>query len=75
VKRIAEFRGGIYIPPSYHDLQRKFLVQAKEELQAYLQVKTIKSVCKFGATLAIDGWSSITNRSLFNAILVSPAIE
>jgi hypothetical protein len=36
VKRIAEFRGGIYVPPSYHNLRRKFLVQAKEELQAHL---------------------------------------
>jgi hypothetical protein len=36
VKRIAEFRRGIYVPPSYHDFRRKFLVQAKEELQAHL---------------------------------------
>jgi hypothetical protein len=54
VKRTAECRGGIYLPPSYHDLRRKFLVQAKEELQAHLQVKTVESVRKFGATLAID---------------------
>jgi hypothetical protein len=26
VKRIVEFCGGIYVPPSYHDLQWKFLV-------------------------------------------------
>jgi hypothetical protein len=32
VKRTAEFHGGIYVPPSYHDLQWKFLVQANEEL-------------------------------------------
>jgi hypothetical protein len=36
MRRIAEFRGGIYVLPSYHDLQWKFLVQAKEELQAHL---------------------------------------
>jgi hypothetical protein len=54
VKRIAEFRGGIFVPPSYYDLRRKFLVQAKEQLQAHLQVKTVESVHKFGATLAID---------------------
>jgi hypothetical protein len=36
VKRIAEFCGEIYVPPFYHDLQQKFLVQAKEELQAHL---------------------------------------
>ena len=72
VKRTAEFRGGIYVPPSYHDLRRKFLVQAKEELQANLHAKTRESVRKFGATLAVDGWSSVTNRPLFNAMLVSP---
>jgi hypothetical protein len=75
VKRTVEFCGGIYVPPSYHDLWRKFLVQAKEELQAHLQVKTVESVYKFGATLAVDEWSSVTNRPLFNAMLVSPAIE
>jgi hypothetical protein len=75
VKRTAEFRGGIYVPPFYHDLCRKFLVQAKEELQVYMQVKKVESVCKFGATLAVDGWISVTNRPLFNAMIISPAIE
>jgi hypothetical protein len=75
VKRTTEFRGGIYVPPSYHDLWWKFVVQAKEELQAHLQIKTVESVRKFGATLVVDGWSSVTNRPLFNAVLVSPAIE
>jgi hypothetical protein len=32
VKRTAKFCEGIYVPLSYHDLRRKFLVQAKEEL-------------------------------------------
>jgi hypothetical protein len=36
VKRTTKFCGGIYVPPSYHDLRQKFLVQAKEELQAHL---------------------------------------
>ena len=36
VKRIAKFYEGIYIPLFYHDLRQKFLVQAKEELQAHL---------------------------------------
>jgi hypothetical protein len=75
VKRPAEFRGGIYVPPSYHDLRWKFLVQAKEELQAHLQVKMVESVRKFGATLVVDGWSSVTNYPFFNAMLVSPATE
>jgi hypothetical protein len=75
MKKTAEFRGGIYVPPSYHDLRWKFLVQAKEELRAHLQVKTVESIRKFGTTLAVDGWSSITNHPLFNAMLVSPATE
>jgi hypothetical protein len=40
-----------------------------------LQVKMLKSVCKFGATLAVDDWNSVTNSPLFNAMLVSLAIE
>jgi hypothetical protein len=32
VKKIAKFHGGIYVPPSYHDLRGKFLVQARKEL-------------------------------------------
>jgi hypothetical protein len=75
VRRTAEFCGGIYVPPFYHDLCRKFLVHAKEELQAHLHIKMVESVHKFGATLAIDRWSSATNCSPFNAMLVSPATE
>jgi hypothetical protein len=35
----------------------------------------VESLRKFGAALAIDGWSSVTNRPSFNAMLVSSAIE
>jgi hypothetical protein len=65
----------LYVPPSYHDLCRKFFVQAKEELQIHLKVKMVESVHKFGVALAIDGWSSDTNHPLFNAMLVSLAME
>jgi hypothetical protein len=44
-------------------------------LQAHLQVKTVESVRKFGTTLVVDGWSLVTNRPFFNAMLVSPGIE
>jgi hypothetical protein len=47
----------------------------KEELQAHLQVKMVKSIHKFGATLAVDGWSLVTNHSLFNAMLVSLVVK
>ena len=50
-------------------------MQAKEELQAHLQVKTVESIRKFGTTLAIDGWSSIINYPLFNSMLVSSATK
>jgi hypothetical protein len=74
VRKIAYFCRP-YGPPSYHDLCQKFLVQAKEELQAHLQVKMVDRVRKFGATLAVDGWKSMTICLLFNAMLVSLAIE
>jgi hypothetical protein len=70
VRRASEFCQS-YGSPSYHDLHRKFLVQAKEELQAHLQVKMLDSVCKFGATLAVDGWNSVTNRPPYNPMLLS----
>jgi hypothetical protein len=35
----------------------------------------VTSVCKFGVTLAIEGWSSMTNRPLFNAMMVTSAAE
>jgi hypothetical protein len=35
----------------------------------------VESVRKFGATLAVDGWSFVTNRPLFNAMLVSSATK
>jgi hypothetical protein len=50
-------------------------VQAKKELQAYLQVKMVDIVRKFGATVAVDRWGSMTNRPFFNAMLVSSAVE
>ena len=35
----------------------------------------VESIRKFGVTLVVDGWSSVTNHPLFNTMLVSPAIE
>lgn len=64
-----------YGPHSYYELCRKFLVQAKEELQEYSQVKMVDNACKFGAILAVDGWSFVTNCPLFNAMLVSLVAE
>jgi hypothetical protein len=43
VKRTAEFRRGIYVPPSYHDLRRKFLVQAKESCKHTCRLKGSKA--------------------------------
>jgi hypothetical protein len=50
-------------------------VQAEEELQTHLQVNMVNSFLKFGATLAVGGWSFVTNRPLFNALLVSSTEE
>ena len=75
VTRRTKFCGGIYVPPSYHDLCKKFLVQAKEELQIHPQVKMVKSVHKFGTTLAVKWWSLVTNCPFFIAMLVSTATK
>jgi len=40
-----------------------------------LHHRTKDSVRKFGVTLSIDGWSSITNRPLINAMLISSTGE
>ena len=64
-----------YTPPSYHDLRYKLLDEAKVDLQTKLQKRTEDSIRKFGATLSIDGWSSVTIRPLINAMLVSSAGE
>ena len=72
IRRTSNFRAP-YAPPSYNDLQKKLLDQAKKELGAALEAKMADSVRKFGTTLAFDGWSSCTNQPLFNAMIVSPA--
>ena len=74
VKRTAEHNGA-YTPPSYNDLRHKLLEQAKVDLKGKVEKRTEDSVRKFGATLSIDGWSSVTNRPLINGMLVSSAGE
>lgn len=74
VKMTAEYNKP-YTPPTYYDLRHKLLDQAKTEVESKLKNRTNDSVRKFGATLSIDGWSSITNRPLINAMLVSSAGE
>ena len=74
VMRTATFKKP-YVPPSYHDIRTRLLVQAKADLQAQLNNRMAESVRKFGGTLALDGWTSVTSRPLCNAMLVSPAGE
>ena len=74
VMKTATFKGP-YIPPSYHDIRTRLLVQAKADLEADLNNRMAESVRKFGGTLAMDGWTSVTSRRLCNAMLVSPAGE
>ena len=74
VKKIAKCYGP-YTPPSYYDLRHKFLDQAKTDIKTKLHNRTEDSIRKFGATLSIDGWSSVTNQPLINAMLVSSAGE
>lgn len=64
-----------YVPPSYHDIQSRLLIQVKADLEVELNNRMTESVRKFGGTLALDGWTSVSNRPLCNAMLVSPAGE
>ena len=74
VKLTAEFKKS-YTPPSYNDLRHNLLQQAKSNIQTKLLLRTEDSVRKFGATLSFDGWNSVTNRPLINAMLISSAGE
>ena len=74
VRRTSAFRGP-YTPPSYNDLRKKLLMQAKNELGVVLEGKMADSIRKFGATLTFDGWSSCTNQPLFNCMIVSAVGE
>ena len=64
-----------YVPPSYHDIRTRLLVEAKADLEAQLNNRIAESVRKFGGTLALDGWTSVSNRPLCNAMLVSSVGE
>ena len=64
-----------YDPPSYHDIRTRLLVQAKADLEAQLNNRVAESIRKFGGTLALDGWTSVSSRPLYNAMLVSPSGE
>jgi len=64
-----------YVPPSYHDIRTRLLVQARTDLEAQLNHRVYESVRKFGGTLALDRWISVNSRPLCNAMLVSPVGE
>lgn len=74
VMKTASFRKP-YVPPSYHDIRTKLLGQVKRDLEGKLDSRLKESLRKFGGTLAMDGWSSVSSRPLVNAMLVTPAGE
>ena len=74
VAKTASFRKP-YVPPSYHDIRTRLLGQAKVDLETQLDSRLGESVRKFGGTLSLDGWTSMSSRPLCNAMLVSPAGE
>lgn len=84
VARSASFKDAVlktsnmkrsYTPPSYHHLRTKLLTQARTDLETSLNDRIFSSVRKYGGTLALDGWTSVSSRPLINAMLVSPAGE
>ncbi len=74
VMKTAGFRKS-YAPPSYHDIRTRLLGEVKTELQMKLDSRLSESLRKFGGTLTMDGWSSVTSRPLVNAMLVTQAGE
>jgi hypothetical protein len=66
---------GSYVPPSYHDLRTNLLEQVRQEVAGKLDDILSGSVRRFGGTLTLDGWSSVSSRPLINAMLVTPAGE
>ena len=84
VARSASFKDAVlktsnmkrsYTPPSYHHLRTNLLAQARTDLETSLNDRIFSSVRKYGGTLALDGWTSVSSRPLINAMLVSPAGE
>ena len=65
-----------YLPISYHELQTRLLItQTRISLETSLNDRIFSSVRKYGRTLAVDGWTSVSSRPLMNAMLVSPVGE
>ena len=84
VARSASFKDAVlktshmktsYLPPSYHELRTRLLTQARTDLETSLNDRIFSSVRKYGGTLALDGWTSVSSRPLMNAMLVSPVGE
>ena len=84
VARSASFKDAVlktsnmkrsYTPPSYHELRTRLLSQARTDLETSLNDRIFSSVRKYGGTLALDGWTSVSSRPLMNAMLVSPVGE
>jgi hypothetical protein len=74
VKMTSEMRMS-YLPPSYHDIQKRLLNDTKNKIKAQIVERTKMFIRTYGATLASDGWSSVNNHPLLNMICVSPANE
>ena len=84
VARSASFKNAVkltsqlkttYLPPSYHDIRKRLLDATKKKIKDQVGEKTGMFITTYGATLAADGWSSVTNTPLMNVMCVCPAGE
>jgi hypothetical protein len=64
-----------YLPPSYHDIRKRLLNETKHKIKAQIVERTKMFIRTYGATLAVDGWSSVNNHLLLNMMCVSPVGE
>jgi hypothetical protein len=54
VKMMSEMRRS-YLPPSYHDIHKRFLNETKHKIKAQIAERTKMFIRTYGATLAKDG--------------------
>jgi hypothetical protein len=72
VKMTSEMRTS-YLPPSYHDIRKRLLIETKHKIKAQIAERTKMFIRTYGATLVEDSWSSVNNHSLLNMMCVSLA--
>jgi hypothetical protein len=74
MKMTSEMRMS-YLPPSYHDIRKRLLNETKHKIKARIAERTRMFIRTYGATLAVNGWSSVNSQPLLNMMCASLAGE